>query len=308
MATAQQILAGLGVTMAQARNFIYENVDKPALIYTIAKSVGLTSDNLGEIVGVSGSLVRSYFSGNGLDVNALDGLVEQRPDYSALPLNSKATDYIFLTDLNDGDVFLYNPLTQSGKEIYSFDRQITDIAVDDAGNIYVSDFYKVYKYDIASNALTILVDYTIGSGINSLAINGDLLYTASGNNNLLVAFDKNTGQIALTKTLDGGYSAGDIAFIGDAIFRTTVISGVVEQYLDGTPASSTLSSATNSGFWGLTVTADNDLWAVASWGQIIEIDTATGSAATVANSVNLVGLTSISGAAEAQPLHLQLFL
>lgn len=159
MSTVQQILASKNVTLDQARSFIYANVNSPSVIFDAAHSAGLTSDMVGEIAGVSGSLVRNYFTQSGLDVQLLDGAVQNPHGVS---------DYVFLTDLVDGDVFLYNPLTQQGGRIYSFGRTITDVAVDDTGNIYVSDFNNVYKYTVGTGALTTLISSS--GAFNSLAI------------------------------------------------------------------------------------------------------------------------------------------
>ena len=292
MSTVQQILANNNVTLEQAKSYIYANVNNPSAIFNAAHSVGLTTDMLGEIAGVSGSLVRSYFSQAGFDVQLLDGATQNPNGIS---------DYVFLTDLVDGDVFLYNPLTQQGKNIYSFHRSITDVAVDSTGNLYVSDFNNVYKYTVASGSLTTLLSAS-GALFNSLAVQGNQLYAASSTNQYLMAYDKDSGAFLGQVAMAGGVSAGDIAFIGTGLYRTTAYYGLVDE-TQGT----VVSTATDSSYWGLTATANNHLRAFSAYGHVVEVDPASKSA-TVLPDVSLVGLTQISGAAEAQNIHVQMFL
>lgn len=291
MSTTQQILANNNVTLEQARSFIYANVTNPSAIFNAAHSVGVTSDMLGEIAGVSGSLVRNYFTQSGLDVQLLDGATQNPNGIS---------DYVFLTDLMDGDVFLYNPLTRDGERIYSFGRSITDVAVDATGNIYVSDFSNIYKYTVGTGAMTTLVPY--GGSFNSLAIQGNTLYAASSGNDVLMTYNKDTGAFTGWTTLAGGGSAGDIAFIGNELYRTTMSYGLVDQNL-----ATTVSTATDSTYWGLTATANNHLWAFSGSGAVLEVDPATKTVTALPN-VSLVGLSQVSGAAEAQNIHVTMFL
>lgn len=296
MSTAQKILASNNVTLEAARGFIYSNVNNPSLIFNAAHAVGLTTDMLGEIAGVSGAMVRSYFTSAKLDNQLLDGAPTQSPN--------GISDYVFLTDLVDGDVFLYNPLTQQGKAIYSFGRSITDIAVDDGGNIYVSDFSNVYKYTVATGGLSKLLSYP--GDFNSLAVKGDTLYAASSTNASLLAFNKDSGASVGATGLAGGASAGDITFIGNELFRTTLSNGLVEQ-IPGAAQGTIVTRATDANYWGLSATAGNQLRAFDAFGHVLEINPTTGQAAQLPD-VKLVGLTQISGAAEAQTVHVNMFL
>lgn len=295
MATMQEILASNNVSVEEARNFIFANVDKPQLIFNAAVSVGLNTDMLGEIVGVSGALVRDYFSSRGLDPQGLDALP---PPAGAL------SDYVFLTDLKDGDIFLYNPVEPSGRKIYSFDRTVTDIAVDETGNIYVSDFNTIYKYTLSSGTLQELA--RASGSLNALAVSGDTLYAASGDNGNLLAFNAETGALLAQTTLLGGGSAGDITFIGNDLFRTTLQYGLFKHDLVNNQTQQ-LTQTLDANYWGLTATADATLRAFRSDGTVTEIDPLSGQTSALPK-VGLVGLNQLSGAAEALEAHVALFL
>lgn len=117
-----------------------------------------------------------------------------------------------------------------------------------------------------------------------------------------MSYDKDTGVFKGWAMLAGGASAGDIAFIGNELYRTTMSYGLVDQNL-----AKTVSTATDSSYWGLTATANNHLRAFSGNGGVLEIDPTT-QAVTALPSVKLVGLSQVSGAAEAQNVHVDMFL
>lgn len=74
---ASDFLAGYGISVDQAREWIMSNLDNPQTIYDVAVSLGVTSSMLAEIVapvvpGVDAALVESFFSSYGLDGSALE--------------------------------------------------------------------------------------------------------------------------------------------------------------------------------------------------------------------------------------------
>jgi len=300
MTTAAKHLASMGVTMQQALDFIMQNLATPNLIYDIAKLAKINSSMLAEIVtpavpGATRELVETFFNNAGLDGNSLRNT--NSPEYSI-------TDHVFLTDLQSGSVSLYNPLTGINKPLYSFNRQITDIATDEQGNIYVSEFSKIHKFNIQDGSLATLTNYN-GSH-NSLAVRGDIVYSASSSNNLLLAFQKDSGALIASQSLSGGVSAGDIAFVGDDLYRASAFNGLLKHNLDN-EAVTVVSKQINGDYWGLVSTPSGDLRAFSWQGQVKEVDTTTGEVTQLAN-VPLVGQMQVSGAAEALQIHLDLFL
>lgn len=71
---AAQYLAQWNISVAEARQFIVNNLDNIQNIYNAAKSHGITNEMLAEIYGgVTAGDVRNFFSSNGLNGAALDG-------------------------------------------------------------------------------------------------------------------------------------------------------------------------------------------------------------------------------------------
>lgn len=71
MSSMQQILAHYGLTADMARDWITSNLGNPHVIYNATKSIGLNNNMLAEILapglpGLTGSMIDSYFSGNGI--------------------------------------------------------------------------------------------------------------------------------------------------------------------------------------------------------------------------------------------------
>ncbi len=67
-------LSQFGVSVLQAREFIFANLESPISIFNAAYQYGLTNDMLAEIVGggVGAGDVRNWFAGQGIDAAVLD--------------------------------------------------------------------------------------------------------------------------------------------------------------------------------------------------------------------------------------------
>lgn len=80
MATAAEHLATFGVTVEQAHEFIFANLDNLGFILQVADTYEVTNAMLAEIVGgVSAADVVGYFSAHGLDSSILDPAPEPPP-------------------------------------------------------------------------------------------------------------------------------------------------------------------------------------------------------------------------------------
>jgi hypothetical protein len=72
--TTTDYLAQFGITMQEAHDFVFANLEAPALILSVALQYGVTTTMLGEIAGgYAASDVRGFFSEHGLDATPLDG-------------------------------------------------------------------------------------------------------------------------------------------------------------------------------------------------------------------------------------------
>lgn len=72
--TTESHLASLGVTMQEARDFIFANVKNPGLIFSIAYANDVTTAMLSEITGYSTSDISAYFASYGVDATDLDSV------------------------------------------------------------------------------------------------------------------------------------------------------------------------------------------------------------------------------------------
>lgn len=82
--SASTHLAQFGVTIAQAREFIFSNVENPGTIYAVSKQFGVTNEMLAEIVGggFTAQQVSNFFTERGFDGPALGGLPSSGDDSS----------------------------------------------------------------------------------------------------------------------------------------------------------------------------------------------------------------------------------
>ena len=116
-----------GVSIEQANAWIFQNVNSPALIFNTAKTFGLTTSDLANIVALSmsnasSSLVESFFRSQGLDSSELDNvssdifLDSNVPLLSASPLHQaidsvvagEASNYILKQQYGYDDVLTLN--------------------------------------------------------------------------------------------------------------------------------------------------------------------------------------------------------
>ncbi|QOJ20849.1 MAG: hypothetical protein HRU77_09180 [Gammaproteobacteria bacterium] len=91
--SAEKHLAKLGVTVEQAFNFIFANVNQPEIIFTAARQHGVTKSMLHEITGVSDSVINDYFK------NA--GLVPERLDHTSILFNTDIGSFESLVGFNE---------------------------------------------------------------------------------------------------------------------------------------------------------------------------------------------------------------
>jgi hypothetical protein len=72
--TTSEYLAQFGVSIQQAHDFVFANLDAPDHILAVAAQYGVTRVMLGEIAGgYSVTDVQTYFASHGLDASSLDG-------------------------------------------------------------------------------------------------------------------------------------------------------------------------------------------------------------------------------------------
>ena len=93
MATGQEALAYLGLTVEQANQFIQENIGQPKIIYDAAYDVGITTQHLNDITGYSTDTIKNFFATFELDTSLLDEV--------KILFNSDLGDLANLVEFND---------------------------------------------------------------------------------------------------------------------------------------------------------------------------------------------------------------
>lgn len=111
MSTSEH-LAQLGVTLAEARDFILQNVQQPSVIYNISVQNQITAQMLAEIYGgVTADDVVAFFNASGLDGDALtDSDTDNTDELESLAQSRSVTDTGFGELPVEGD----SPAVESG--------------------------------------------------------------------------------------------------------------------------------------------------------------------------------------------------
>ena len=285
------ILAQHGVTVAQAQAALAPLVATPEQLYAALNQYQLTTAMLAELAGVPESDARSYLAANGLDAAKLDAH------------GAAKTDYVFLSDLNDGDIFIYNTQTGEGREIYSFNQQITDIAVASNGDIYATDFNGLHRYEWATGQLTQVLE--VGNLANSLVIEDNYIAVATAFNSRVDVYELGSFNSVLSlssaSAQRAGASQGDLAFVDGLLYRTSMAQGLVSVALNG--ETTVLASQLRSDYFGLTGTEDGHVLAFTGGGEVRSYSVADGTV-TELPDIELMGLSTVSGAAEVLQMHL----
>lgn len=273
-----------GISLEEAKSFIENNLSQPKVIYDAAISLQLTTTDLAEITELPEREVIDYFSKSAHDL---------------ISLNQQRTDIFLLSDLSTGIVFGYNPVTGVGKQVFSFNTSITDIATHHSGDVYGVSFDSLYRYEFATGLVTRIGD--VAYGTNSLAIVGDTIYTASTSNSN-VSIQDTMGKPLAEHSLPGGRAAGDISIIGDELFRTTY-NGIFKTNINSGATVLEIGEI-GSKYHGLSQSKDGLLVGFANDGEVKAYLPQTQEVFQYQN-VTLIGLSNISGAAEALTAHVQ---
>lgn len=267
-----------GITLEEARAFVTQHVSQPGTIYDAALRIKLNTADLAEIAGLPEKDVTNYFIDTGFDV---------------LKLNQQRTDKFLLSELGSGDVFNYDPLTGTGAKVFSFGTSVTDLASHHSGDVYGVSFNSLYRYDLDTATVSRIAD--VSGGTNSLAIKGDTIYSASTSDSVVRVYDLNGNQLA-AHTLPGGPAAGDIAIIGDQLFRTTINGIYRTDMITGETRLEAGEIAAK--YHGLAQSADGLLVGYANDGDVKGYNPVTQQVLDNLPDVKLTGLGDISGATE----------
>lgn len=181
--SAAVYLAQLGVSVAQAQQFISANLSSPQVIYDTCKAYGITNDMLGELYAVSGADVIEVFAGLGVNSVGLDevGLGEYHYEFSfddAL-FSSSASLPELETEVMPDWLTIEEVDLAFSEDALSGVFSLKDIVVDESAKYsIIFDFNGDFVEDLSFN-FTVLDESTVSlrvkSSGNSVAISSAVL-------------------------------------------------------------------------------------------------------------------------------------
>lgn len=286
------ILAQHGFTVDQAREAVASLVSDPQQLYSALVQYRIPTAVAAELAGVSDADVKAFFGAHGIDASQLD------------TFGADVTDLVFLSDLHDGDIYVYNPWTGEGEELFSFGRGINDIAVAPDGDIYGIDFSGVYRFDWQTQTVSQVAQ--VNNEWRGLVIHENYIGVGGLLNGTVDIYDLTNAQHVLSLAPDSaqqaGFTVGDLAVVGGVLYRTTSHESLARVDV---PSGETVRVANlvQYGFDGLTGTPDGDVLAFQTVGRVRAYDPDTGAVSEL-DQVVLLGLSTVSGAAEVLQTHL----
>jgi len=93
MATGQEVLAHYQITVDQAHEFIWANIEQPDVIFDTAEEFGITTQHLSDITGYSTEIISDFFGSFKLDTIELDDI--------RILFNSELDAGVGLVEFND---------------------------------------------------------------------------------------------------------------------------------------------------------------------------------------------------------------
>jgi len=103
--SAQIHLATYGVTVQQAKDFVFSHVDQPEIIFSIAKQYGVTTPMLSDITNFSMDAIANFFASFGMNTDELNGIVPVNTPTSGhklLPENLASLGNLIVFNTNSG--------------------------------------------------------------------------------------------------------------------------------------------------------------------------------------------------------------
>lgn len=137
--SAQAHLARYGVTLEQARDFIFQNLGSPDVIYNACLAYGVTNDMLAEMVGggVTAHDVRSFWASRGFDASLLDDHNDALPPYEIVIYQTLITSNADSTGILTTAALRERVIAQTSVDAYW--RAFSPDAADDEDALIILD-------------------------------------------------------------------------------------------------------------------------------------------------------------------------
>ncbi|WP_425640974.1 hypothetical protein ACPUEK_12695 [Marinomonas gallaica] len=184
MSTEQHLL-NFGISMAEAKDFLLQNLDRPGFIFSTAESFGITNEMLGDIYGgASQSDVVDFFQTQGIDSTVLESNAEDTISNSTSDRSTGASQVNYWLLNQDSSDYVNAPLLNSGRAGVSFTLD------DQAYNVIIepSIAEAADTWEAFAAALQTVLDNTVAAGNTDLEglnvtideTNTDVTFTDAG--------------------------------------------------------------------------------------------------------------------------------
>lgn len=178
----------------------------------------------------------------------------------------------------DGTLGTVDVATGTATVIGEMGLTMTDIAFDPLGNLWGITFGQLYQIDHTTAAITLVGN--LGTSLNSLVFGADgTLYAA---NSGLYSIDTSTGAATLIGSGGGYGSSGDLAFIGNSLYLSSVSGDNLYELDVLTGIGTFIGNIGYGAVYGLATDNNVDLYGVAGQ-NILSIDTVTGTGSVLSN-------------------------
>jgi hypothetical protein len=171
--------------------------------------------------------------------------VAGNPGFSGITY-STFTNQVYVSALNFGGIFTFNGRTGANTGFYSLGLGVAGLAIDNAGNVYVSDFgsnnVHVFNSDFSSSLGTISVPASTATAGVAFGRNGDLMIATAGagvyrydgsNVTLFSGQGGAAGQVAVDG--DGNVYVGHGLGFSDSVFKLDENGLEIEGSTPGSP-------------------------------------------------------------------------
>ncbi|EEE44441.1 cadherin domain-containing protein [Roseibium alexandrii] len=206
-----------------------------------------------------------------IDVTEFDELPVAKDDGATVGLTK--TSFYYSDD--DGEIHL---ISSDGSDVVIGSTGVgamTDIALDNSGNLYGITFNKLYSIDPDTGEATKISSSRFGTSMNALEFGPDGTLYAADSSGKLYTVDVSDGSLTKIGKMEYG-SAGDLAFSGDKLYLSASNGKIVEIDPDSGATIDVVATLPVSNAFGLVGDEGGQLYAFTNGGRVYQIDPETG--------------------------------
>ncbi|WP_353621251.1 cadherin domain-containing protein [Labrenzia sp. R4_1] len=206
-----------------------------------------------------------------IDVTEFDEPPVAKDDGATVGLTK--TSFYYSDD--DGEIHL---ISSDGSDVVIGSTGVgamTDIALDNSGNLYGITFNKLYSIDPDTGEATKISSSRFGTSMNALEFGPDGTLYAADSSGKLYTVDVNDGSLTKIGKMEYG-SAGDLAFSGEKLYLSASNGKIVEIDPDSGATIDVVATLPVSNAFGLVGDEGGQLYAFTNGGRVYQIDPETG--------------------------------